>query len=81
MVKTKILDQGVGIPLEEREKIFRRFIRLESSTEKFEAGAGLGLSVVKEIIEAHGGEVGVEGTEETGAEFFFTLPIYSGDEN
>jgi PAS domain S-box-containing protein len=80
MVKIKVIDQGAGILEAEREEIFRRFIRLDSSAEKSEAGAGLGLSVVKEIIEAHGGTVGVEGTRETGTEFFFTLPIYQGDE-
>ena len=79
MVKIKVIDQGIGIPEQERDEIFRRFIRLESSTEKSEAGAGLGLSVVKEIIDAHGGTVGVEGTKETGTEFFFSLPIYQGD--
>ncbi len=79
--KIKVIDQGPGIPLEERKEIFRRFVRLETGAEKFEAGAGLGLSVVKEIIEAHGGAVGVEGSEKTGTEFFFSLPIYQeGDQ-
>jgi len=71
----EVIDQGPGIPEQDQEAIFHRFTRLETPQADIEVGAGLGLSVVKEIIQAHGGQVGVANRPERGAIFSFTLPI------
>ena len=75
-VKVKVIDQGPGIPVNQRNFIFQRFVRLDSAESYSDVGAGLGLSVVKEIIKAHGGEVQVENQSQGGAVFSLTLPLY-----
>ena len=75
-VKVKVIDQGPGIPINQRNFIFQRFVRLDSAESYSDVGAGLGLSVVKEIIKAHGGEVQVENQPPGGAVFSLTLPLY-----
>ena len=75
-VKVKVIDQGPGIPINQRNFIFQRFVRLDSAESYSDVGAGLGLSVVKEIIKAHGGEVQVENQSLGGAVFSLTLPLY-----
>lgn len=74
-VLIEVLDQGPGIPDQDQDAIFRRFTRLATPQADIEVGAGLGLSVVKEIIQAHGGQVGVANRPGGGAIFSFTLPI------
>jgi len=74
-VKVKVIDQGPGIPINQRNFIFQRFVRLDSAESYSDVGAGLGLSVVKEIIKAHGGEVQVENQSQGGAVFSLTLPL------
>lgn len=65
---------GIPIPSEEKEHIFERFYRLDPSRSRESGGAGLGLALVKEIIEQHNGEVGLVTKEETHS-FWFTIPI------
>jgi PAS domain S-box-containing protein len=72
-VRIAVTDQGPGISADFRPSLFRRFVRPESGAGKSRYGAGLGLPVVKAIIEAHGGEVGVEDRPEGGSVFWFTL--------
>jgi signal transduction histidine kinase len=67
-------DTGAGIPKEYHDKIFERFVQIEGK-EKIKKGTGLGLPIVKNIIEHHGGRVWVESEEGKGAKFLFTLPI------
>jgi K+-sensing histidine kinase KdpD len=69
-----IVDQGAGLSLHDRENLFKKFVRLNDNTGE-QYGVGLGLSVVKTIVEAHGGTVGVEENPEGGSIFWFTLPI------
>jgi signal transduction histidine kinase len=69
-----VADRGEGVPVERREGIFKRFERLENAAEA-DYGVGLGLSVVKAIIEGHAGQVGVEGRPGGGSTFWFTLPL------
>lgn len=80
-VRIGIADHGPGIPAEQREGVFRRFVRLntvneqdDSSHNSSDYGSGLGLSVVKAIIEGHGGMAGVDPREGGGSIFWFTLP-------
>ena len=70
-----VKDRGPGIPLEQLDNLFGRFVFPHEGTEVSQAGAGLGLSVVKAIVEAHGGEVGVEDRPGGGSQFWFTLPV------
>ncbi len=79
-VKIMIGDQGPGIAPEQRPELFRRFVHLRSSSQRAEAphtpvGAGLGLSVVKAIVEAQHGQVGVADRAGGGAVFWFTVPF------
>jgi signal transduction histidine kinase len=55
--KITVADTGVGIPLEAQDKIFDRFYRVEKSRSRREGGVGLGLAIVRELVEAMGGVV------------------------
>lgn len=70
-VRFRVSDTGEGIPTPFLSRIFEPFFRVPGR--KNETGAGLGLAIVKEIVEAHGGSVGVESQEGEGASFSFTL--------
>jgi K+-sensing histidine kinase KdpD/CheY-like chemotaxis protein len=68
-------DEGMGIPPQDLERVFERFYRVESEVAMRESGAGLGLSVCKGIVEAHGGRIWAESTLGVGSTFYFTLPV------
>ncbi|GGR71038.1 hypothetical protein GCM10010269_07250 [Streptomyces humidus] len=70
-----VSDTGIGIPAEEQEKLFRRFFRASNATEAAIPGTGLGLTIVRNIIANHGGEVEVESEEGRGTTFTARLPI------
>jgi PAS domain S-box-containing protein len=74
-VRVAVVDLGPGVPLEHRKNLFRRFMHAVPGNDKTQGGAGLGLSVVKAIVEAHGGQVGIDSTEQGGSVFWFTLPM------
>jgi signal transduction histidine kinase len=67
-----VRDHGVGIPLEAQRRIFERFQREKSAGRH--AGFGLGLYIVRELVEAHGGTIRVESTPQQGATFTVELP-------
>jgi PAS domain S-box-containing protein len=69
-----VSDQGVGIPLEEQPRVFERFFRGTRESRQRTPGAGLGLYLVKAIVEAHGGRTWVESNPGEGAAFSFALP-------
>lgn len=73
-VRIEVTDQGHGIPLQYRKDLFRRFSFPDIGDNSSKVGAGLGLSVVKAIVEAQGGRVGVEDNPSGGTIFWFTLP-------
>jgi PAS domain S-box-containing protein len=75
--RVTVADRGPGIPPENRDDVFLRFVRPGADDDTAKAGAGLGLSVVKAIVVAHGGQVGVEDRPGGGAVFWFTLPLAS----
>jgi signal transduction histidine kinase len=77
-VLISVMDTGIGIPAEAHEFIFERFVQLDGSIRREYGGVGLGLSVVKSLVEAHGGVVWVESVPDEGATFSFTLPLSSG---
>lgn len=71
----EVRDQGAGIPPEERERIFEKFYRLERDAASGVVGTGLGLPLVKEIVEKHGGRVQVESAPGLGSTFTIQLPV------
>jgi signal transduction histidine kinase len=70
-----VSDEGIGIPTSEQERIFDRFARVDNSLTRQTPGAGLGLFLVKSVIEAHGGRVWVDSRPGQGSTFNFTLPL------
>ena len=70
-----VSDTGIGIPASEHERIFQRFYQVDGSSTRRHGGTGLGLAVVKEIIEAHGGTVSLKSVEGRGTVFTLRLPI------
>lgn len=70
-----VIDEGVGIPKEEHERIFERFHRVSTGLVHDVKGTGLGLSLVRHIVEAHGGSVSVESEVGRGSTFTLRLPL------
>ena len=75
-----VADQGVGIPVEEQERIFEPFYRGKGEVSRNTAGAGLGLYLCRAIVEAHGGRIWVESQPGKGSIFAFTLPLSRREE-
>ncbi|MEW6532274.1 MAG: PAS domain-containing sensor histidine kinase [Thermodesulfobacteriota bacterium] len=71
-VLVRVSDNGIGIPPRYQKRVFDRFFRIKKSNH--DTGSGLGLSIVKRIIEGHGGKIWVESEEGKGATFCFTVP-------
>lgn len=74
MVEVRVADEGPGIPLGEQARLFQRFYRLQGDPNRKTSGVGLGLYLVRAIVEAHGGQVWVESEWGHGATFGFSLP-------
>jgi two-component system, OmpR family, clock-associated histidine kinase SasA len=70
----KVIDNGPGIPLDKREKVFDRFFRLDESLARTQGGAGLGLSICQGLVRAHHGEIWVEQVNK-GTCIVFTIPL------
>jgi signal transduction histidine kinase len=75
MVSIEVRDNGIGIPDEEKGKLFTEYFRGKNARATEEIGTGLGLPIIKEIVEQHGGKVRVESTEGQGTSFIVQLPI------
>ncbi len=75
-VRIGVLDNGPGIPKEDLFRIFERFVQVSTSDGAKRKGIGLGLTIVKALVEKHGGEIWVESEEGKGSRFFFTLPRF-----
>lgn len=73
-VRCEVSDTGIGIAPEDLPRLFQRFSQLESGVKQGK-GAGLGLSISKALIEAHGGQIGVASQPGYGSTFWFTLPV------
>jgi len=69
-----VRDNGIGIPEAQKAKIFERFFRADNAVSKVPDGSGLGLSLVKELVEKWGGKVWFESKEGEGTTFFVTIP-------
>ncbi len=73
-VEVRVVDEGIGIPAAERQRIFRKFYRAESTARDGVAGTGLGLFIAKELVTAMGGRIWVDSAEGEGSSFAFELP-------
>jgi signal transduction histidine kinase len=71
----RVIDSGAGIPAGELPRIFERFYRVDVSRSRSTGGAGLGLSIVRQLVAAHGGRVWAESAVGKGSTFSFTLPV------
>ena len=74
-VLVAISDTGIGIPPDRIDKIWERFYQVDSQWTRRRPGTGLGLTIAKRIVEAHGGQIRVESTPGIGSTFSFTLPV------
>jgi signal transduction histidine kinase len=75
-VRVSVYDSGIGIPASRLEDIFEPFRQLDGSTTRRYGGTGLGLALVRRIVEAHGSQVEVESAEGQGSTFAFALQRY-----
>ncbi|WP_292486265.1 ATP-binding protein [Methanohalobium sp.] len=73
-----VIDTGIGIPEDKQDEIFESFKQLDSSTKRRHAGTGLGLTLVKRLVEIYGGYIEVESKYGEGSRFTFTI---SADKN
>ncbi len=82
LLHVEVIDTGPGIPPEERQKIFDKFYQLSDISTRQQGGSGLGLSISKSIVEAHGGKLWIDdGTQGKGSNFQFVLPLIREDDN
>jgi PAS domain S-box-containing protein len=70
-----VSDTGIGIPSSQLESIFESFEQVDGSTGRAYGGTGLGLAITKQLVELHGGTIGVKSTLGVGSQFTFTLPL------
>jgi signal transduction histidine kinase len=74
-VKLEVVDHGIGIPVQEQQKIFEKFYRVGDPLVHNTKGSGLGLSLVRHIVNAHGGDVQVDSSPGQGSRFIIALPV------
>jgi len=74
-VRVEVEDTGIGIPQDQLTRIFERFYQVDGTTTRRVGGTGLGLAIVKQIVESHGGQLGVESELGKGSDFKFTMPL------
>jgi len=74
-LRFEVRDTGVGVPPAKRQEIFEEFVQADSSHARKFGGTGLGLAISKRLVDAMGGEIGVDAAPEGGSCFWFTLPI------
>jgi CheY-like chemotaxis protein len=74
-----VADRGRGVPEQKLETIFERFSQVDGSDSRDKGGSGLGLSICRSIVEAHGGRIWAERNDPTGSRFQFTIPLKASE--
>ncbi|MDF1535093.1 MAG: ATP-binding protein [bacterium] len=74
-LKISVTDKGIGIPEEERQRVFEQFFQVQSGTSRSYRGAGLGLYICRSFVELHGGKIWVDSEVGKGSTFSFTIPV------
>jgi signal transduction histidine kinase len=77
LIRIEVSDTGIGIPDQERERLFERFFRAQAALERQIQGSGLGLYISKAIVDAHDGRIGVNSIPGEGTTFIVELPVTS----
>lgn len=75
LARVQVHDTGAGITPDALPHVFERFWRGDKARSRTQGSTGLGLAIAKQLVEAHGGEIGVESEPGKGTTFWFTLPI------
>jgi len=73
--QVSVIDNGIGIKKEDQERIFEPFYRVDDSGARERGGTGLGLTIARQIVEMHRGQIWVESEYGKGSRFIFTLPL------
>ena len=73
-VEIDVVDQGIGIPARDQERVFERFYRVDRARSRDTGGTGLGLAIVRHVVQNHAGEIGVSSREGEGSTFTLRLP-------
>lgn len=74
VLEIRVADSGIGIPEDERERVFDAFYQVDNTSTREVGGSGLGLSIVKRLVDAHDGQVHIEANSPAGTVFVITLP-------
>lgn len=80
-LRFSVVDQGPGVPEDQRHKLFRKFQQLDSSDSRQKGGTGLGLAISKALVEHHGGMIGVDSALGQGSAFWFEVPFDEAPES
>lgn len=78
-LQVSIKDTGIGIPAEEKSRVFDRFTRLSSANQTKAGGTGLGLYITRSLVDLHGGQIWFESEEHKGSTFHVTFPVAASD--
>jgi signal transduction histidine kinase len=74
-VRVEVVDQGPGLSADDMANLFARYARLSAKPTAGEGSTGLGLAICRQLIEAHGGQIGAGNNEGAGATFWFEVPV------
>ena len=75
LIQISVKDRGIGIPEDDKQRIFDQFIQVQQGTSRGFQGAGLGLYICRSFVELHGGKIWVDSSVGEGSTFHFTIPI------
>lgn len=75
----RVTDQGIGIPADQQDRLFGRFVRADNARTRDIEGTGLGLFLCRQLVERHGGTIGLASVEGQGTTVWFTLPLVTAD--
>jgi two-component system sensor histidine kinase SenX3 len=78
MVEIAVTDRGIGIALEDQERVFERFFRVDKARSRATGGTGLGLAIVKHVAANHNGSIRLWSRRGTGSTFTLSIPAYGG---